>query len=289
MRYALVALLLIVAVPCAAQNVWSFEARSLAMGNAVVPVADDSAAWLQNPAGLPWVQPCGVECADATSRASATTDLGSRVDTIGFNFSSRDRANRHGWGAGYWDLGRYELGPMIALSIERYGAGYGARATDQLSWGVTVAQVDFDWSLPPVMMPAISADSIAAYQGNKTIVDAGLMYRQISGASEIKWAVVGRDVTDNMQFTLDVGASIARNGVLVAAELRDLTDEVDGMLNLGAEWRPRRQPRLTVLGGLADGDLTYGLGWDFDRWAVSLARQHLDWDTETAVSLAASF
>lgn len=289
MRYAVAAVMLMLVIPSDAQNVWSFEARSLAMGNAVVAIADDSAAWLQNAAGLPWVQPCGYACGDATSRLSFTTDLGSDVDTVGVNYSARDQQQRSGWGAGYWDLGKYELAPMVALSIERYGAGYGARATEDLTWGGAVAQVDFDWTLPQMILPAVSMDSISAYQGNEIIVDLGLMYRRQMGTSDVKWAVVGRDVLDNMQFTIDAGVSAANDGVLVAAELRDATDEVDSMFNIGAEWRPERLPRLTILGGLADGDATYGLGWDFDRWAVSLARQHLDYGTETAVSLAGSF
>lgn len=289
MRYAAVALLLVVAVPAAAQNVWSFEARSLAMGNAVVPVADDSAAWLQNPAGLPWVEPCGTDSGESTSRLSATTDLGGKADTIGVNYSARDEAYRQGWGAGYWDLGSYELAPMVALAIERFGAGYGARATEELSWGITVTQVDFDWTLPPMMLPTLSAESIEAYQGNELIVDAGLMYRHRAGESEVKWAVVGRDLADNMQFTLDTGIAVATEGVLIALEARDLTDQVDSMVNIGAEWRPEQEPRLTVLGGLADGDTTYGLGWDFDTWALSVARQHLQYGTETAASVATSF
>ncbi len=288
MRHALVVLVLLLVVPANAQNVWSFEARSLAMGNLVVPVADDSASWLQNPAGLPWMQPCGTDSADATSRVSATTDAGGSADTIGINYSARDEQNRQGWGAGYWELGKYDLAPMVALAIERYGAGYGTRVTDALSVGVTIAQVDFDWTLPP-MMPTLSANSITAYQGNETIIDLGLMYRRLTGDAEVKWAVVGRDLADNMTFTIDAGASIASNGLLFGVEMRDVTDEVDSIVNVGAEWRPAQEPRLTVLAGLADGDTTYGLGWDFDRWAVSVARQHLDWATETAVSVAGSF
>ena len=80
-------LVLLLVVPADAQNVWSFEARSLAMGNLVVPVADDSASWLQNPAGLPWMRPCGTDSADATARVSATTDAGGSADTIGVNYS----------------------------------------------------------------------------------------------------------------------------------------------------------------------------------------------------------
>ncbi len=289
MRYALVVLVLLAVVPANAQNAWSFEARSLAMGNVVVPVANDSASWLQNPAGLPWMRPSGVESQDATSRVSATTDLGGDADTIGVNYSARDEEMRRGWGAGYWELGKYEVAPMVSLAIERFGAGYGTRVTDELSVGLTVAQVDFDWTLPVMMYPLVSANAINAYQGKETIFDLGLMYRQLTGDAEVKWAVVGRDLADSMTFTIDAGASVASNGVLVGVEMRDATDEVNSIFNVGAEWRPRQEPRLTVLAGLADGNTTYGLGWDFDRWSISIARQHLDWNTAAAVSVAGSF
>lgn len=288
MRYALVMLMLVAVVPAAAQNVWSFEARSLAMGNVVVPVADDSASWLQNPAGLPWVQPCGVDCGDATSRVSATTDAGGRADTIGFNYSAHDGSRLSGWGAGYWELGKYDLGPMVSLSIERYGAGYGLRLSDELSVGVTAAEVDFDWTLPE-LMPLVSQESISAYQGRETIVDFGVMYRQVRNGEMVKAAAVARDLADNMAFTVDAGVAVAADGVLFGAEVRDVGGEVDTIFNVGAEWRPEGLPQLTILAGLADGDTTYGAGWDFDRWAVSISRQHLDWATETAVSLAGSF
>ena len=65
--------LFLAAIPACAQNVWSFEARSLAMGNAVVAVANDSAAWLQNPAGLPYLQ----------ARTGSDADWPARVIAVG--------------------------------------------------------------------------------------------------------------------------------------------------------------------------------------------------------------
>lgn len=287
---ALVILALLLAIPAFAQNVWSFEARSLAMGNAVVAVADDSAAWLQNPAGLPYLQISPTSRMRWPMRISATTDAGLDVDTVGVNASARDRAGRQGWGVGYWHLGDYELGPYISLSIERYGAGYGARVSDDWSVGVAVADLEMLWDLPPVMMPDQSPEAMAAYNGRETIIDVGVMYRGVSDEGEAKFGIVARDVADNMQATVDVGASFrSPEGLLLTTELRDATDAIDAMFNVGAEWHVPGVPGLSLLAGLADGDATYGAGYDFMPWTVSLSTQHLDFATETAVTFCGSF
>ncbi len=286
---ALVILALLLAIPAFAQNVWSFEARSLAMGNAVVAVADDSAAWLQNPAGLPYLQISPKSHMAWPMRVSATTDAGLEVDTIGANISARDRGGRQGWGVGYWHLGDYELGMGVSLSIERYGAGYGTRISDDWSVGVAVADLEMLWDVPP-MMPGQSQAAIATYNGRETIIDVGIMYRGVSDEGEAKFGLVARDVADNMQATVDLGASFrSAEGLLLATELRDATDAVDVAFNVGAEWRVPGLPDLTLLAGLADGDATYGAGYDFMPWMVSLSTQHLDFATETAVTLCASF
>lgn len=285
---ALVALL--IAVPSVAQNVWSFEARSLAMGNAVVGVADDSAAWLQNPAGLPYLQISPKSRMAWPMRISATTDAGLEVDTVGANASARDRAGRQGWGLGYWHLGDYELGPYISLSIERYGAGYGARISDEWSVGIAVADLEMLWDIPPMVMPGQSQAAIAAYNGRETIIDVGVMYRDVTEAGTAKFGLVARDVADNMQSTVDIGASfLSPEGLLLTTELRDATDAIDVAFNVGAEWRVSGLPELTLLAGLADGDATYGAGYDFMPWTVSLSTQHLDFATETAVTFCGSF
>ncbi len=286
----LIAVTSLVSSPALAQNVWSFEARSLAMGNAVVAVADDSAAWLQNPAGLPYLMTCETSRSPWPSRLSATTDLGLEVDTIGVNFSARERAGRQGVGGGYWHLGDYELNPALSLSIERFGSGYGARVGENLSVGVAVAELDMQWDFAQMIYPQQSPEAIAIYSGKETIIDLGLMYRRVGAWGEAKAGAVVRDVADNMKTTLDIGVAYrTAGGLLVTAEMRDATDEVDGMVNLGAEYRPPQAPELTLLAGLADGDTTYGAGHDFMPWSVSVSRQHLDFATETAITLCASF
>lgn len=277
-------------VPVAAQNVWSFEARSLAMGNSVVAVADDSAAWLQNPAGLPYVQARPDSGRAWPLRLSGTTDAGLEVDTVGLNVSSRDRSMEQGWGAGYWHLGSYDLGPYLSLSIERFGAGYGLALGREWSVGLAVADVDMQWDMHPPMMPGQTPEAIAAYSGHRVIADLGLMYRGVGEEGTTRFGLVVRDVADQMQVTLDVGASFLSNdGLLIAAELRDLTDAVDVAANIGAEWRVPGLPELALNAGLADGDVTYGGSYDFMPWTVSLATQHLDRTTETALTLCASF
>lgn len=284
------AALLLAALPAAAQNAWSFEARSLAMGNSVVAVADDSAAWLQNPAGLPYVQGRPDSRRAWPMRLSGTFDAGLEVETIGLNVSARNRAMDCGWGAGYWHLGKYEFNPYLSLAIDRFGAGYGMTVGSEWSVGLTVADVDMRWDIDFPMVPGQSPNAIAAYSGHKVIADLGLMHRALTPGGVTRAGLVVRDVADQMQVTVDVGASLLTDdGLLIAGQLRDLTDAVDMASNLGVEWRVPAMPELSLIAGLADGQVTYGAGYDHMPWTVSLATQHLDWTTQTAVTLCASF
>jgi len=274
--------------PAVAQAAWSFEARSFAMGNSVIAVADDSAAWLQNPAGLPYLRVSPDSRSSWPALVSGTTDLGADADTIGINCSACSREGDRGWGAGYWELGSYRLGPLITLSIDKVGAGYGAALRPGLSWGVSVTRLNMAWDLPP--MPQQTPDAMDAYSGDEIIVDVGAMYRRSVPAGQVKYGFVARDVADQMQYTFDVGASLELpTGVLVAADIRDITDEVNTLLNIGAEWRPASLENWAFQTGLADGDLTYGASYDFGSLALSVSRQHLSHDDVTAVTLVGEF
>lgn len=285
-----IAALVLAAVPVCAQNAWSFEARSFGMGNAVVAVADDSAAWLQNPAGLPNLMVREGSRSSWPGRLSATTDLGADADTIGINYSARSSEGGEGWGTGYWELGSYRLGPTISLSIDRIGAGYGSVFKPGWSWGVSVTRLDMSWDVSGMVQPAQAQQAMAAYSGSEIIVDIGLMHDRALPRGQARFGFIARDVLDNMQSTFDLGASLrTQEGLLLAGEVRDAGDDVERMLNVGAEWRLPRSPEWTVLAGLADGDLTYGAGYDFGRWAVYLSRQHLAHDDVTALTLCGYF
>jgi hypothetical protein len=278
------------AAPAAAQGAWSFEARSFAMGNAVVGVADDSAAWLQNPAGLPYLRVSTDSGSGWPALLSGTTDLGAKVDTIGVNYSARSAEDEEGWGIGYWHLGEYQLGALVTISIDKLGAGYGAVLRPGLTWGASVSRCDMSWELQqPIVPPPQLQEAMAAYTGDKTIFDLGLMYRGEQSGRQVKAGLVARDVTDQMETTFDVGASVKLpNGLLLAADIHDLTDEVDDRVNLGAEWQLPEAPEWKLGAGSSNGDLTYGASYDFGKWGLSVSRQHRDWDKVVAATLLRS-
>jgi hypothetical protein len=274
--------------PAVAQTAWSFEARAVGMGSAVTAVADDSAAWLQNPAGLPYLRVSPDSRSSWPALVSGTTDLGADADTIGINGSACSTEDERGWGVGYWELGNYHFGPLITVSVDKVGAGYGAALRPGLSWGVSVTRIDLSWDI--ASMPAQTPGAMAAYSGDEIIVDLGAMYQRSAPAGKVKYGFVARDVADQMQYTFDVGASLQLpTGVLVAADIRDITDEVNTLFNVGAEWRPASLENWAFQAGSADGDLTYGAGYDFGTLALSVSRRHLTHDDVTAVTLVGEF
>lgn len=213
------------------------------MGNASTAVADDSAAWSQNPAGLVSVRgaPGVLNLIRYHSDASITSNLGGDLDTWGLSYSASQFEGKSGFGGGYFTTGS---GPG---ETKNWGIGYG-RVLDATgpSAGVALRQTD----------PATGSKS--------TMIDIGVLWRQDVPLNTLKLGVVGRDMTSENQLTLDFGASLETPaGVLLAADLVDLTDEIDTTLNIGAEWRPPMQDSWVLRAGLADGEIAYGAGYSF--------------------------
>jgi hypothetical protein len=248
-------------------------ARSLAMGNASTAVADDSAAWSQNPAGL-----VSVRGADGMlnliryhSDASISSNLGGDLDTWALSYSASQFEGKSGFGAGYFTIGS---GPG---ETKNWGIGYG-RVLDTTgpSAGIALRQTD----------PATGSET--------TMIDLGVLWRQQVPLNTLKLGVVGRDMTSENQFTLDVGASVQTPaGVLVAADLVDLTDEVETTFNVGVEWRPPLYGDWVLRAGLADGEIAYGAGYNFQlvqsALEAAVAHQELNGGGVTVGTLRATF
>ncbi len=268
-----VALVVVMVAPAGAQT-----ARSLAMGNAGVGVADDSVAWSQNPAGLPYLQPAPITLSPFPSHISGTIDLDSDVDTLGLNYSARLKGRTAGWGIGYWKM------DMGNSDTDNLGAGYGMPFGQRgMSWGVALRRVETTSSGSQV-------EQVSSTSNDKFVGDIGVMFRQSLPVSDLKVGLVARDVTDQFQSTFDLGASVdLPAGVLVAADIVDITDEADTQFNIGAEWKPPLLSAVVVRGGLADGDVTLGAGYDLGMIQVSLSWQDLDADSLTSATVSAVF
>ncbi len=268
------ALVVVMIAPAGAQT-----ARSLAMGNAAVGVADDSVAWSQNPAGLPYLQPAPITLSPLPSHVSGTIDLGSDADTLGLNYSARLKGRTAGWGMGYWKM---EAGNS---ERENLGAGYGMTFGQRgMSWGAALRRIE-------VTTSGGSQTAQASSRSNDELVgDVGVMFRQSLPASDLKVGLVARDITDQFQMTLDVGASVdLPAGVLVAADIVDITDEGETQFNIGAEWKVPVLIGATLRGGLADGDVTLGAGYSLGMIQISVSWQDLDFDSLTSGTVSAAF
>jgi len=214
----IVALVALVGTPVLAQN-----ARSSAMGSVGVGLADDSQAFGDNPAGLPFINPFGMSESEWPSMASGVASVDADWDRYGIFYSTRNIDYTQGWGAGYWHS---EMG---AAESDTYGGGFGMPISDAgFSAGVAVIHQDQSFGVGQ-----------AAADLENTFIDIGLMYIRLDDDSNV-WRVgaVARDITEEMAFSswYDIGGSIMMpNGLIVGVDVLDVTEEVDSTVNVGAE------------------------------------------------------
>jgi len=231
--------------------------RTLGMGNTVVGVDTSASAWGSNAALLPYVEGFGTSKSPWPCTAEFTAALGDDVANIQFiDLSLRDAKGGRGFGAGYANFGG---------EVDVFGVGYGQELgfLPGLSAGLTVSNADSD-------------------DGDDTFVDLGLAYRQSLPAGDLMLGLVVRDLTDQVDTGVDVGASIRLpSGLTVAADWVDVGDA--DIFNAGAEWR---KDRLAVRVGVADGDLTAGVGYIWRNFDVGFAWQ--DWGDADAYFGSAS-
>ena len=293
-----VVLVAVAVVPAFAQT-----GRSMAMGDAVVGVADDSAAWGQNPAGLPHVTAAETSVSPIPSHVSGTVDIGSDLDVLGLDYSARSPDAKYGWGAGYWTL-EYSTSVQsatVGLEVTEWGAGFGSRFGEQgLSWGVALNRSELTLSASGSTTDAAAISTkfniisgrrtSASTSFDETLFDVGLMLRRTLPVNDLKVGLVARDVSDEVQTTYDMGVGVRLPlGLLIAADMHDVTDEFDSSFHLGAECPIPTLPALRVRAGSSDGDFCYGVGYSFGNVEVSLARQEADVEDMTAATAEVVF
>lgn len=257
-----------VAIPVLAQNV-----RTAAMGETSVGLADDSDAMFYNPAGLPWVNTPGADAYDGawTGTASAVASVDADWDRYGISYAGHSADMRQGIGAGYdyWDFGGSETSTL--------GAGYGMQIGEsQFSAGVALLFESHD--------NALSDDF--------TFINVGLMYRNTDEiGNEWRAGFLINDIAEESSPApiYDFGVSVRTpDGLILALDVNDVSDEVDTWLNVGAEY-PIPETDAILRAGLLDGDLTVGAGYRFGTWEVGVAYQDLDGGDETSLGVAGLF
>lgn len=260
--YGLVGLALAVCVTGAhAQMV-----QTIMRGNTVVADPSVTTAWLYNPAALASLAGLEAEFPAVPGEsgwrhaASADLELSGDTDLFALNWGGVKAGKSFGLGAGYLDL----------CDNSYLGAGFGKSWSKKgISWGLTWK----NWDLP-------SGDS-------ENIFDLGMIMESPreagSSVSALKYGLVLRDVTDEIAHIWDIGVvANLDSGVKIAADLSDLTDEIDRQFRIGATKRFGAKKTWEAGIGFDDGDLTLGAmydsstDWKGGSWKFGAAWQNMD-------------
>lgn len=260
MKKMQIAVLVIVALTVSTVAMAQMTPRAVGMGGAVVGVADDAAAWIYNPAGLPNIkltaEPGGSW--DGLATGSWGTDRGTKNDVVSLTASmKRTPDSNWGVGVGYLDSEK---------AFSTLGIGYGYQFKNSpLSVGASLYRVDPD------------------FVGSKaeTAFDLGFMYSfRVENREPVKVGLVVRDLTQDIyaKRTFDAGASWKVNSQwLVALDITDLTDEsnLGPFISGGAEYTFGTNMEWQARAGFADDgvdhNLTLGAGYDFGKWTLDAA------------------
>jgi hypothetical protein len=273
MKYAWVAVITLCVM---ASGAWAqsglLTARALGMGGASIAIADDAAAWIQNPAGLACLNVPAKEGNRWASDAIATY----------LKFEPKDRVYEYpdvaqsGMSSGDWEAlagtwsawqpeKSWGMGAGVAYVPNNgsyYGAGIGNNfGSGPLTWGV-----NFLTSLPH-------------HGGGMTTANVGLLYR----APRFRLGVIGADILDrdsgpflNAGLALPLGKAVT-----LAVDCSDITGKTwqGATFNGGVEWQSQK---LALRAGLvdiaqfdSDNDSSYkftaGIGYKFDRCRIDAA------------------
>ena len=235
---AVVAVMLVLAVPVQAE----YTARVLGMGNTALAVGNDSAAWFNNPALLPDLAADGL-LAPWPNRISVGAEVGGDFHDLAINFSSRDAAGNRGWGVGFESMGG---------GTDSFGSGYGQTCSfvDGLNWGVSGVSVD---------------DGI----DDEFLFSIALAYDVPMPVSKLVVAAEVWDVTDRFDTQINLGAAYyLPMDLTLALDVYDVDDA--SVVNFGGEYAGPGLGEFIVRAGVADGDLTVGVGRDFGPVELSV-------------------
>lgn len=254
------------------------------MGGAAIGVADDGAAWFQNPAGLAALNiPCpeDAEYASDAMFSYFNTDGDNAYD---LTWSGWKPSESFGAGAGLFNP---------AGRGHSFGVGFGAGFKNMpLSFGFNVISVNegIVGTGPDPYPEQYACDDTF------TVLNAGAMYRFGSDACPLRVGVTAGDVTNEFfgNTIWSAGFSwVPVSRLLVAVDAVDLTDELDEgvMVSGGVEYGFSAGNGRTIYaraGVLDDGDdsnLTLGLGYRYGEWHADFAWIDSDFESTWSAGL----
>ena len=250
-------------------------ARAMGMGDAVVGVANDAAAWYQNPAGLGLMKSTNsmIPLASDVVGTWASKDLGSQsAKERSITWSGSMTGRGLGLGLGYGD---------VEDSSKTYGAGFGmALKPGWLSWGLNVLRYD-PQELATAAVTSAATTTTTNKQDADTRVSAGLMLQIPQLQSDpIRVGVTVQDIFDGSDHGPFVNAGAywpVIKSLGFALDLRDITDrsEEGPLVNAGVEYQVGLLGNWTVRAGMVDDgsnrDYTAGVGIHLLKWRADAA------------------
>lgn len=251
-----------------------FGLRNLGMGMTGTAVANCSAAWYQNPAGLTSLAPAPQEGKDwAHSVEASYISIGGvksspfdHFDAVRVNWSASNAEDRVGVGAGYMHI---DLPFSLGVAVAGAGAGIGI-GDSGISLGANVVNINPSFVIP---IP------------DETLLGLGAMYVR----DPLRIGLTYTNVTEEnyagffpIPSTLNAGVNWdVTSNLTVAVDILDILEDLQDTFGPGApgiHWNAGAEYRFgafALRGGLFDLDIsgldmfwTAGVGYNFGRYRV---------------------
>lgn len=268
MRTMLVVIVVVavVALPAVAQT-----PRMDATGGGFAGTSVDETGSFNNPAGLPLLQTFGTQISPWPSRASlnALVDGPDDYNMYSAFYAGRSADNNSGWGAAYM---RSENG----YEEDSFSLGYGQQVGDGLTAGASLFYQSWD-------SDALQVEQVGDMDDDLLSFDIGAIYRKQMPMNTWRFGLWVEDLADEYGGPFfNVGAAVELPaGVDIAATAFDLSDEVDSVFGVGAEWEVPMSP-VVVRAGNFDGDFSAGGSYRWTNFSLDLAwidGENDDWFT----------
>jgi len=257
--YRMMTVVTIVALLLVATVAFGQTARYMAMGGAGIAAADDAGAVSLNPANLASLNiapPAGLSSSIEKPwdwQVAGSIEVGGDLDYKALHLAGCNSQNKWGIGAAW-----QQMDVLGIVGVDLWSVGFGAEAGHRWSWGLSAQNLDLE---------------LLGLSGSETLFSGGMLFEiPIRNGSPIRIGLTATDLTDetNVGPWFSIGAStMLAEGVLLSADMVDVTDEIDSYLNIGLECGLSDNSVLRA--GLSDGDITAGLGYDGGVWKLDVA------------------
>jgi len=271
-------------------------ARAIAMGGAFVGLADDVSATYWNPAGLAFLPGAGATYGGALNNRDgvAFSDFAAYVtpfdetSTIGLSYARGVVES----------VSAYDLSFEWTQSL--WWVSYAYRATNSTGIGLNVRWINDDVTASDEGLPVeMSVDTdlgvdVAAYHQVSERISVGLMVTNLN-EPELRIAVAGEPEGKgniSREYTPGVAMRFPEQGLIVVADIHDVTDVVEAGIRVGAEKAfPRDQYTLALRAGYHGNAhaVTLGGGIHYGDWTADIAVLGGDFDNTCYASLTTCF